>query len=234
LLELKGIEAKYDDMQVLFGVSMRVDANEIVALVGSNAVGKTTLLKIISAVLKQSAGSIILEGRDISHMSSMDIVDLGIIHIPEGRKLFPHMSVQENLEVGSITRRSKKDRKSNLEMVYGLFPKLKERRRQMAGSLSGGEQQMCAIGRGLMGNPKLLMLDEPSLGLAPIIVMEVFEIIRKLHEQGVTILLVEQNVQHSLKIAQRGYVLEHGRIIMEGSGEELLENPHLKTAYLGL
>ena len=234
MLELNGIEAKYDDMQVLFGVSMRVDANEIVALVGSNAVGKTTLLKIISAVLKQSAGAITLEGRDISNMTSMEIVDLGIIQIPEGRKLFPHMSVQENLEVGSITPRSKKDRKHNLEMVYDLFPKLKERKKQMAGSLSGGEQQMCAIGRGLMGNPKLLMLDEPSLGLAPIIVMEVFDIIRKLHEQGVTILLVEQNVQHSLTIAQRGYVLEHGRIIMEGSGEELLENPHLKTAYLGL
>ena len=234
MLELNGIEAKYSDMQVLFDVSMKVDEKEIVALVGSNAVGKTTLLKIISAVLKQSAGKITMEGRDISNMTSIDIVNLGIIQVPEGRKLFPYMTVQENLEVGSISPRSKKDRKRNMEMVYGLFPKLKERSRQFAGSLSGGEQQMCAIGRGLMSNPKLLMLDEPSLGLAPIIVMEMFDIIRKLHEQGVTILLVEQNVQYSLKIAQRGYVLEHGRIIMEGSGEELLENPHLKTAYLGL
>ncbi len=234
MLQVRGINAKYGDMQVLFGVSLDVAENEVVALVGSNAAGKSTLIKTIAGLLKPSAGTVTFYGEDLGRLSPGQIVDLGIVMVPEGRRLFPYMTVEENLELGSFMPRGKSRRKESLEFVYQLFPKLMERRTQLAGSLSGGEQQMCAIGRGLMARPRLLMLDEPSLGLAPIVVREVFRVVKTLTEQGMTILLVEQNVQHSLRLASRGYVLENGRVALQGTGQQLLEEPYLKKAYLGL
>lgn len=234
MLQVQDISAKYGDMQVLFGVSLAVAEGEIVALVGSNAAGKSTLIKTICGVVSPSGGCVRFCGQDISRLSPGQIVDLGLVLVPEGRRLFPFMTVEENLELGSFTPRGKARRRETLDEVYHLFPILKDRRGQQAGSLSGGEQQMCAIARGLMGRPKLLMLDEPSLGLAPIVVKEVFQVVRSLNQQGVTILLVELNVQHSLRLASRGYVLEHGRVALQGTGVELLEKPHLKKAYLGL
>jgi len=211
-----------------------VEAGEVVTIVGANAAGKTTTLKCISGLIRKKSGSIIFEGEHIEKMPAHHIVELGIVQIPEGRQLFPFLSVQENLDLGAYTSRARQLKEQSLGMVYELLPVLKERRKQLAGSLSGGEQQMCAIARGLMAKPKLLMLDEPSLGLAPIIVQEVFELIKTIRQQGTTVLLVEQNVHHALSMANRGYVLENGRVVLEGPGKDLLRDERLTKAYLGV
>lgn len=234
MLKINNIDVFYGDIQALKKVSLEIKKGEIVCLVGSNAAGKSTTIKTVSGINKIKAGSIEYHGQSIHNMPPNKIVELGVVQIPEGRKLFPFMSVRENLELGAYPLKARKCRKETLEMVFEMFPRLKERETQLAGSLSGGEQQMAAIGRGLMAKPEFLMFDEPSLGLAPVMVQKVFEIIKEINKQGITILLVEQNVKHSLKIANRGYVLETGKIVLEGKGEELLDNEYLKKAYLGI
>jgi branched-chain amino acid transport system ATP-binding protein len=215
-------------------MSLTVEEGEIVALVGANAAGKTTTINTISGIIRPRVGSISFRGRRIDRMNPYDVVALGLVQVPEGRRLFPYMTVLENLELGAYSREARRQRMKTLEMVFGLLPVLKERQGQLAGSLSGGEQQMVAIGRGLMALPKLLMLDEPSLGLAPLMVKQILDTVKDVSARGMTVLLVEQNVQHSLRLAHRGYVLENGRIVLEGKGEELMGNPHLKKAYLGM
>jgi len=232
MLSVEGLEAGYGDVQVLWGVSLRVERGEVVALLGSNGAGKTTTLRAISGLLRPTSGRITFDGVDITGKPAHEIVRLGVSMVPEGRRLFPKMTVYENLRMGAYLVGG--DVRDRFEMVYSLFPILRERRDQLAGTLSGGEQQMLAIGRGLMSSPRLLMLDEPSLGLAPKIVHEVLRAVQQIREEGVTVLLVEQNVQQALSIADRGYVIETGRIVLEGTGGELLENEHVKTAYLGL
>jgi len=234
VLEVKSINVSYGLVRVLWDVSFRVEEGEIVATVGSNGAGKTTTLRTISGLLRPSSGSIEFNGEGLDRVRSHSIVEKGIAHVPEGRRLFPFSSVLANLEIGAYTTGARKKIDENLEFVFELFPVLKERRRQLAGTLSGGEQQMLAVARGLMSRPRLLMLDEPSLGLAPILVGKVFEVLRELNDRGVTILLVEQNVSSALTLCNRGYVLENGRIVLEGSGQELLNNPHVKEAYLGV
>lgn len=234
LLTVEGLSAAYGRVTTLWDVSFTVAAGEIVTLVGSNGAGKTTTLRVLSGLLPVRAGRAIFDGHDLSRLRSDQIVELGVVHVPEGRLLWPRMTVEENLVLGGYLPNAKAKRSENLERVYVQFPRLRERRRQLAGTLSGGERQMCAIARGLMAMPRLLMLDEPSLGLAPILVAEIFRTILTLHEQGITVLLVEQNVHRALEIAQRGYVLELGRVAKTGSGKELLADPHMKTAYLGL
>lgn len=233
LLELKGINAGYGDVQVLWDVSLHVTEGEVVALVGSNGAGKSTILKVISGILTPMSGQIMFAGEDITRLPSEQIVARGIIQVPEGRRLFPEMSVEENLLMGAYARRDDEIQK-DLGWVYELFPILDERRRQEAGSLSGGEQQMCAVARGLMGRPKLLLIDEMSLGLAPIIVDDLIEIVAQINQQGATVLLVEQDVQVALEQANRGYVLEVGHIVMEGPATDLLEEPRVREAYLGI
>jgi branched-chain amino acid transport system ATP-binding protein len=233
LLEIRDADQYYDDLQVLHGVSLTVGEGEIVALVGPNAAGKTTTLNMISGILKPKRGQISFQGHRVDPLPAHAIVELGIVQIPEGRGLFPFMTVEENLELGSYGREARRRKAETLEHVFEMLPVLKERRNQMAGSLSGGEQQMLAIGRGLMARPKLLMLDEPSLGLAPLLVQKCFEIVKELHARGTTVLLVEQNVHHALSLADRGYVLESGRIVMSGKGTDLLADPNLRRAYLG-
>ncbi|MHB8986468.1 MAG: ABC transporter ATP-binding protein [Eubacteriales bacterium] len=234
MLKVDNIHVAYMDAQILQGVSLQVEANEIVTLVGGNAAGKSTLLKTISGLVRPTSGLIEWEGQNITGLDSSEIVDLGIILVPEGRRLFPDMTVIENLELGAYTRRARKLLRQSLDQVFSLFPVLAERRDQLAGSLSGGEQQMCAIGRGLMAQPKFLMLDEPSLGLAPLIVEKIFEVVRTIHKEGVTIFLVEQHVHKAMAIADRGYVIEFGKIVLNDTGERLLANPELKKAYLGM
>ena len=234
MLKVNNISVFYGRRQALWDVSFRIEEKEIVALVGANAAGKTTILNTISGLLRPASGTVEFLGRRIDKMSAYLIVEAGISHIPEGRKLFPDMTVRENLELGSYVNRVQSKREETLAQVYQLFPILKERAGQLARTLSGGEQQMLAIARGLMSRPRLCMLDEPSLGLAPILVMELFEIIETLREQGTTILLVEQNVRHTLEIADRAYVLENGAIVLEGKGKGLLQEKHIKEAYLGL
>ena len=234
MLEVKSINVSYGLVRVLWDVSFRVEEGEIVATVGSNGAGKTTTLRTISGLLRPSSGSIEFNGDGLDRVRSHSIVEKGIAHVPEGRRLFPFSSVLANLEIGAYTTGARKKIDESLEFVFELFPVLKERRRQLAGTLSGGEQQMLAVARGLMSRPRLLMLDEPSLGLAPILVGKVFEVLRELNDRGVTILLVEQNVSSALSLCNRGYVLENGRIVLEGSGQELLNNPHVKEAYLGV
>ena len=234
MLEVKSINVSYGLVRVLWDVSFRVEEGEIVATVGSNGAGKTTTLRTISGLLRPSSGSIEFNGEGLDRVRSHSIVEKGIAHVPEGRRLFPFSSVLANLEIGAYTTGARKKIDENLEFVFELFPVLKERRRQLAGTLSGGEQQMLAVARGLMSRPRLLMLDEPSLGLAPILVGKVFEVLRELNDRGVTILLVEQNVSSALTLCNRGYVLENGRIVLEGSGQELLNNPHVKEVYLGV
>jgi len=233
MLQVEKIDVFYGDAQALWDVSFRVNQGEIVTLVGSNGAGKSTTLKAISGLVPPSAGEIRLDGARIDRIAAHRIVEMGIAQIPEGRRLWPGLSVEENLELGAYTKAARGVRKDSLEWVFTLFPLLKERRTQLAGTLSGGEQQMLAIGRGLLSRPKLLILDEPSLGLAPLLVNEVFETIQKINGQGMTILLVEQNVNHALALSDRGYVLETGRIVLSGSGKELLADDHVKTAYLG-
>jgi branched-chain amino acid transport system ATP-binding protein len=234
MLRVKGIEVFYGDLQALRGVSLEVNQGEIVSIIGSNGAGKSTTLMTISGVLKPKRGEIQLDQDFIHQHSSSKIVSLGIVQIPEGRQLFPTLTVVENLEMGSQFPKAKKVRKETMEWVFKLFPRLEERRSQLAGTLSGGEQQMLAIGRGLMSRPTLLMLDEPSLGLSPILVKAIFDITKEINQQGTTILLVEQNVFHSLNLSHRGYVLENGSIVLSGTGQDLLKNQHIRQSYLGL
>ena len=234
MLKVSGIDVYYGDMQALRNVSIDVHPGEVVSVIGSNGAGKSTLLKTISGMLRPRRGTIALDGNQISLAPTSKIVEKGISHVPEGRQIFPTMTVLENLEMGAQFSRTRKLLKETMEQVVTYFPRLKERLEQKAGTLSGGEQQMLAMGRGLMSLPTLMMLDDPSLGLAPVLVSTIFEIIEKINKQGTSILLIEQNVFHSLKIADRGYVLENGEIALSGSGQELLENPHIRKAYLGL
>ncbi|HYP25420.1 MAG TPA: ABC transporter ATP-binding protein [Blastocatellia bacterium] len=233
MLELKSMTAHYGDVQVLWDVTMRVRRGEVVTLLGANGAGKTTTLKAISGVVRAASGEMFFDGEKIDRLAPSKVAALGIAHVPEGRRLFPLMSVRENLLLGAVTRDARNNRAESLERVFALFPRVKERESQLAGTLSGGEQQMVAIGRGLMARPRLLMLDEPSLGLAPIVVKGMFEIIRDINREGITILLVEQNVHQSLKLADNAFVLENGRVVLEGSGEELLNDERVRAAYLG-
>ena len=234
MLQVRDIDTFYGNIQALWSVSLNVDEAEVVALVGANGAGKTTLVNTISGLLHPAAGSVEFLGQRIDGLESHIIVELGISHIPEGRMLFPDMSVRENLEMGAYTKRVWNDKQEILEKVYELFPILEKRKWQMANTLSGGEQQMVAMGRGLMSRPKLCFIDEPSSGLAPLVVDEMFNIIKGLREEGISIFLIEQNVQQTLEIADRAYVLENGRISLEGKSEELLQNELIKKAYLGL
>ena len=233
MLVVEKLQVAYGKVQALWDVTLEVPDGEIVALVGANGAGKTTLLKTVSGLLRRKSGSITFDGKHIEEASPPEIVKHGVVHVPEGRKLFPEMTVIDNLLMGSFTI-SQSERPQRLERVFGVFPVLKERRKQIAGTLSGGEQQMVAIGRGMMAGPKLLMLDEPSLGLAPILVEEVFDVIMEINRLGVTVLLVEQNTQHALTLANKGFVMELGRIALSGSGSELLANSNVRKAYLGL
>ncbi len=234
LLEVKGINTFYGESQALWDVTFHVEKGTLVTLLGANGAGKTTTLKTICGLLKPESGEIIFSGEPIHTLPVHEIADRGITLIPEGRQLFPQMNVEENLLAGSYLKRAKKKRKENLERVYELFPVLKERRKQIAETLSGGEQQMLAIGRALMQDPQLIMFDEPSLGLAPILVQNVFSIIKDLHKRGATILLVEQNVNQAIKVADYCYVIENGRIVMEGTGAELEKDEKVREAYLGM
>ena len=234
MLKVSDIDVYYGDMQALRNVSIDVNQGEIVSVIGSNGAGKSTLLKTISGMLRPRIGSISLKGNEISRAPASKIVENGISHVPEGRQIFPTMTVLENLVLGAQFPRTRKVQNETIEQVFTYFPRLKERLEQKAGTLSGGEQQMLAMGRGLMSLPTLMMLDEPSLGLAPVLVSTIFEIIEKINRQGTSILLIEQNVFHSLKIATRGYVLENGEIALSDTGQELLENHHIRKTYLGL
>lgn len=233
MIRIEGLNAGYGPLQVLRDVTLDVGAGEIVAVLGSNGVGKTTLNNTISGLIKPSSGSIYFDDLLISGRDPVEVVDMGLIHVPEGRKLFPNLSVKENLELGSY-RRGKPNRASNLERVLGVFPKLKERLFQTAGTLSGGEQQMVAIARGLMGEPRVLLLDEPSLGLSPLLVEQMFTLIKQINESGLAVILVEQNVIQSLAIANRAYVIAEGTVAMSGPAADLRENSDLKRSYLGL
>ena len=234
MLKVSQIDVFYGDTQALRNVSIEVNPGEVVSVIGSNGAGKSTLLKTISGMLRPRTGSIYLDDREISLAPPSKIVKNGISHVPEGRQIFPTMTVLENLEMGAQFPRTQKVQQATLDQVFTYFPRLKERLEQKAGTLSGGEQQMLAMGRGLMSLPTLMMLDEPSLGLAPVLVSTIFEIIEKINRQGTSILLIEQNVFHSLKISDRGYVLENGEIALSGPGKELLENSHIRKTYLGL
>jgi branched-chain amino acid transport system ATP-binding protein len=233
-LEVNHIDVFYGDVQVIFDLSLHIEEGEVVSIIGGNGAGKSTLLRTISGLMNPSQGKITFQSVPIQTMPPEDIVKEGIVHVPEGRRLFTLMTVKDNLIVGAYNQRADRKKDETLKEVYGLLPRLAEREGQTAITLSGGEQQMVAIGRGLMARPKLLMLDEPSLGLAPILIKDIFETVRKIADQGTTVLLVEQDVKHSLSLSDRGYVLEHGRIAMEGVAAELMNDPHIKTAYLGL
>ena len=233
MLAVEKLQVAYGKVQALWDVTLEVPDGEIVALVGANGAGKTTLLKTVSGLLRRQSGSMMYDGKHIEEASPPEIVKHGVVHVPEGRKLFPEMTVIDNLLMGAFTI-PQSERPQRLEKVFSVFPVLKERQKQIAGTLSGGEQQMVAIGRGMMAGPKLLMLDEPSLGLAPLLVEEVFRVITEINRLGVTVLLVEQNTQHALTLAHRGFVMELGRIALSGSGNELLSNSNVRKAYLGL
>jgi branched-chain amino acid transport system ATP-binding protein len=234
VLRVEDVQASYGQVTALWGVSFDVRDGEIVALVGGNGAGKTTTLKAISGLLRPKAGRILLDGEGLERLATSEIVERGVIHVPEGRKLFPEMTVRDNLLLGGFSRGARPRQAERLEQVFGIFPRLRERERQVAGTLSGGEQQMVAIGRGLMAGPRVLMLDEPSLGLAPILVEEMFRVVCEINRAGVTVLLVEQNTEHALAIASRGFVLESGRVVLSGTGAELLANERVREAYLGL
>jgi branched-chain amino acid transport system ATP-binding protein len=234
MLKVNGINVFYEDLQVLWDVSFEVKEKEILVLVGANGAGKSTTLKTISSLLTPKTGTIEFNGIRLDQLPPNKIIEQGIVHVPEGRRLFPEMSVEENLIMGSLYGEGKTHRNETIEYVYSLFPRLKERRKQMAGTLSGGEQQMLAVGRGLMSRPKLMMFDEPSLGLAPILVQDIFDLIKKINQEGVTILLVEQNVTQTLAMCDRAYVLENGRNVLQGTGQELMANDHVKEVYLGI
>lgn len=234
MLKVENIDVSYGDLQVLWEISFEVNEGEIVALVGANGAGKSTTLKTVSGLLRPNNGSIRFLDQRLDQIPAHKIIEHGIAQVPEGRRLFPEMSVRENLIMGALSPRAKAKRNETMEWIFGLFPRLRERHKQLAGTLSGGEQQMCAVGRGLMALPRLIMFDEPSLGLAPILVADIFKIIQRIQQEGVTILIVEQNTKHTLEICTRGYVLENGRVVLSGTGQELLNNEHVRQAYLGI
>jgi len=234
VLEIENINVFYGDVQVLWDVSFKVNQGEIVALIGTNGSGKSTTLKTISGLLRPKQGKIVFNGVPIDKMEPYKLIEQGIVHVPEARRLFVEMTVEENLDMGSLKGEAKTNREKTKQMVFEMFPRLLERRRQFAGTLSGGEQQMLAIGRGLMSKPKLQMFDEPSLGLSPILVRDIFNVIKRIKGEGTTVLIVEQNVKQTLAIADRAYVLENGKIVLQGTGQSLLNTEHVKTAYLGV
>ena len=233
MLELKDVNVHYGAIHALQGININVNQGEIVTLIGANGAGKSTTLKAISGVLKPTSGEILFEGNDIAKMKPHNLVSLGIAHVPEGRRVFSKMSVMENLEMGAYSRKDKEQIKKDYKKIFDIFPRIYERRNQMSGTLSGGEQQMLAMGRALISKPRLLLLDEPSMGLAPLIVKQIFSIIEDINKSGTTILLVEQNATMALKVAVRAYVIQHGTIEMEGSAEKLLNDESVKNAYLG-
>jgi branched-chain amino acid transport system ATP-binding protein len=234
LLELRDLDAGYGDLLALRGVTLAVEAGEVLSVVGANGAGKTTMLRAISGLLRPRRGEIVFEGERLDLLATHTIVERGVVQVPEGRRIFPSLSVRENLELGSYSTRARAEGRRSLDRVFSLLPRLAERRRQAAGTMSGGEQQMLAIGRALMALPKLLMLDEPSLGLAPKIVKEIFAIVVEINRAGTTVMLVEQNTRQALALSRRGYVLENGRVVLEGTGRELLGNEHVRRAYLGM
>ncbi|HWE17758.1 MAG TPA: ABC transporter ATP-binding protein [Hyphomicrobiaceae bacterium] len=232
MFRLDAIDAGYGGFQALFGVSMNVNAGEAVAVIGANGAGKTTLLRVISGLIRPTAGTMVMEGRDLVRMPAHRIIETGIAHVPESRRLFPRLSVRDNLRMGAYTARARFAQQ--LDYVYALFPRLKEREGQLAGTLSGGEQQMCAIARALMSRPKLVLLDEPSMGLAPVIVAQVFDLVRRIRAEGYTVLIVEQNVRQVLKVADRAYLLEVGHIKAAGSAAELAASDDIRKVYMGI
>lgn len=234
MFEIKGINVAYGDVRIIYGVSLKIEKREIVSLVGSNGAGKTTILKTISGLLRPLSGEIIFEKNRLDLLRPAKIVDLGVSQVPEGRKIFGSMSVEINLEMGAVRKQARQNKKANMRKIFELFPVLAERKNQLAGSLSGGEQQMLAIGRSLMSEPALLIMDEPSLGLAPLLVKHIFDTVIKIRNQGTSVLLVEQNLVQSLKISDRGYILETGRVVQGGTGAELLQDEHIKKNYLGI
>ena len=234
MLELRSVDAGYGSFQALFGVGLEVKAGEAVGVIGPNGAGKTTLMRVISGLIRPRSGSIVMEGADVLATPPHRIVNLGIAHVPEHRRLFPRLSVEDNLKMGAYMPAARAKFAERLEFVFDLFPRMKERRHQMAGTMSGGEQQMCAIGRALMSNPKLLLLDEPSAGLAPVVVQQVFELVRRIRASGLTVLIVEQNVQQVLRIVDRAYLLEAGSIRISGTSTEVMGADTIKQAYLGV
>ncbi|RLC26477.1 MAG: branched-chain amino acid ABC transporter ATP-binding protein [Deltaproteobacteria bacterium] len=234
MLKVNHVVVFYGDLQVLWDVSFEVKEGEILVLIGANGAGKSTVIRTVSSLVTPRSGTIEFEGVRLDTLPPYRIIEHGIVHVPEGRRLFPEMSVEENLITGSFHGEAKARRHETMAHVYELFPRLRERKKQMAGTLSGGEQQMLAVGRGLMSLPRLMMFDEPSLGLSPILVQEIFAIVKKVHQEGVTVLLVEQNVKQTLSMCDRAYVLENGRIVMEGTGETIRNDEHVKAAYLGI
>jgi branched-chain amino acid transport system ATP-binding protein len=234
MLQLENVDAGYGGFQALFGVSMRVDAGEAVAVIGANGAGKTTLLRVISGLLPATSGSMVMDSHDLRITPAHRIVAAGIAHVPESRRLFPRLSVEDNLRMGAFIPAARAMFNDRIDYVYELFPRLKERRAQLAGTLSGGEQQMCAIARALMSRPKLILLDEPSMGLAPVIVQQVFELVRRIRSEGYTVLIVEQNVRQVLKVVDRAYLLEVGRIAAGGTAAELSASDEIRRAYMGL
>ena len=234
MLDLKGINAGYGSFQALFDISLNVKAGEAVAVIGPNGAGKTTLMRVISGMTEPFSGDMEMEGKSLSSFPPHQIVELGIAHVPENRRLFPGMTVEDNLKLGAFAKTARGDSAKNLEFVYELFPRMKERRSQLAGTMSGGEQQMCAIGRAIMSGPKLLLMDEPSAGLAPVVVQQVFGLVRRIREEGYTVLIVEQNVQQVLQVVDRAYLLEAGQLIDSGKSKDLLESESVRKAYMGL
>ena len=233
MLEVKDIQVYYGMIQAIKGISFEVNEGEVIALIGANGAGKTTTLRTITGLIAPKHGEILFEGQDITKVPAHKIVSMGMAHVPEGRRVFAQLSVLDNLKLGAFTRKDKEEIEETLLRVYKRFPRLEERKNQMAGTLSGGEQQMLAMGRALMSNASMLMMDEPSMGLSPLLVQEIFDIIRNIHKEGMTILLVEQNAQMALSVADRAYVLETGRVVMDGTGAELLTNERVRSAYLG-
>jgi ABC-type branched-chain amino acid transport systems, ATPase component len=233
MLELVDVNVYYGAIHALKGINLKVNEGEIVTLIGANGAGKSTTLKTISGTLKPKSGKVLFKGTDVNQTKAHQVVELGISHVPEGRRVFASMSIMENLEMGAFTRKDKSEIKKDYDMIFEMFPRLLERKNQMAGTLSGGEQQMLAIGRALMARPKLLLLDEPSMGLAPLVVKQIFSIIKDINEKGTTVLLIEQNASMALKIAHRAYVIQNGCIEMEGNAQELLNDDSVKSAYLG-
>lgn len=234
MLDLKGINAGYGSFQALFDISLTVNSGEAVSVIGPNGAGKTTLMRVISGMTAPFSGEMEMEGKSLSSFPPHQIVELGIAHVPENRRLFPGMTVEDNLKLGAFAKTARGDSAKNLEFVYELFPRMKERRSQLAGTMSGGEQQMCAIGRAIMSGPKLLLMDEPSAGLAPVVVQQVFSLVRRIREEGYTVLIVEQNVQQVLQVVDRAYLLEAGQLIDSGKSEDLLESESVRKAYMGL
>ena len=233
MLEIKDLKVSYGMIQAIKGISFEVNKGEVIALIGANGAGKTTILHTITGLLNADSGSVTYEGKDITRMPGHKIVSMGIAHVPEGRRVFANMTVLQNLKLGAYTRKDKAEIAETLEMVYTRFPRLKERKNQLAGTLSGGEQQMLAMGRALMSHPQIILMDEPSMGLSPIFVNEIFDIIEEVSKSGTTVLLVEQNAKKALSIAERAYVLETGNIVLDGKASELLDNDSIKKAYLG-